>query len=257
MEFLREDVLFTLLLSYFRAISFFSLFPFFSSNYVPLNVRLYLSFAVSFITLSFFDIKTVNISTFGEFILFAINEFLFGFTAGLILRLFIEALAIAGEIIALHTGLGFLQLFLPGRAPMSLFGVFFYLYGILLFLSVGGAEVILIGLSESFKSLPVGSFNLFSLNPDVFLEFFYESFKLGVKVSLPVLLSSLILNLILAVVNRFIPQMNVFMVGLPLQVLVGLILLLLSLPVMTIVIVNHLRDFFEILEIFIKQLEPY
>ncbi|GAB6065669.1 flagellar biosynthetic protein FliR [Aquifex pyrophilus] len=257
MEFLREEFLLTLLLSYFRVVSFFSLFPFFSSNYVPLNVRLYLSFAVSFIALSFFDIKTVSVNTFEEFILKALNEFLFGFTAGLILRFFIEALAIAGEIIALHTGLGFLQLFLPGQAPMSLFGAFFYLYGILLFLSVGGAEIVLLALSESFKKVPIGSFNLFFLNPEVFLEFFYESFKLGVKVSLPVLLSALILNLILAVVNRFIPQMNVFMVGLPLQVLVGLIVLLLSLPVITLVIVNHLYDFLKVFELFIKQLGLY
>ena len=250
-----ENFLITLLLSYFRVSTFLFMFPFFGSNYIPLNVRLFLTFSIAFAIISFIEIKPMEVKTFTEFILYAINESLFGFITSLILRLILDALLIAGEIIALHTGLGFLQMFIPGQPQMSLFAGFFFLYGTLIFLAIGGAEVVILALAESFINLPIGSFNLFSLDPEVFLNFFYESFNLGVKVSLPVFLSALILNLILAVVNRFIPQMNVFMVGLPLQVLVGLTVLLFALPIITITISDHLLDYFEILTSFIKELK--
>ena len=247
-----EDFLITLLLSYFRVVSFLFTFPFYGSLFIPNTVKLYLSFSLSFVILSFVEITPVKVNTFMEFLIYALNEFLFGFTAGLILRLLFDALITAGELIALHTGLGFLQMFIPGMTQMSLFSGFFTLYGTLIFLSLGGGELIILGLSESFKRLPVGSFNVFLLNPEVFLNFFYESFKLGVKIAMPLILTALILNLVLAVVNRFIPQMNVFMVGLPLQVAVGLIILLLSLPLITVTVSNHFEEFLRIFGYFIQ-----
>ncbi|AAC07732.1 flagellar biosynthetic protein FliR [Aquifex aeolicus] len=247
-----EEFLITLLLSYFRIVSFLFTFPFYGSFLIPNTIRLYLAFALSFAVLSFINITPVKVNTFVEFLVYALNELLFGFSAGLILRLLFDALIIAGELIALHTGLGFLQMFIPGMTQMSLFSGFFTLYGTLIFLSLGGGEFIILGLAESFKRLPVGSFNIFYLNPEVFLNFFYESFRLGVKIAMPLILTALILNLVLAVVNRFIPQMNVFMVGLPLQVSIGLIILLLSLPLITITMSNHFQDFFKVFEYFIQ-----
>jgi len=247
-----EGFLITLLLSYFRVVSFLFMFPFYSSTFIPNIIRLYLAFALSFTVLSYVDIKPVEVNTLPEFLVLALNEALFGFTAGLILRLLFDALITAGELISLHTGLGFLQMFIPGMTQMSVFSGFFTLYGTVIFLSLGGAEVIILGLAESFKRIPIGSFNVFFLNPDAFLNFFYESFRLGVKLAMPLILTALILNMVLAVVNRFIPQMNVFMVGLPLQVSVGLIILLLSLPLITVTMSNHFQDFFKIFEYFIK-----
>ncbi len=50
-------------------------------------------------------------------------------------------------------------------------------------------------------------------------------------------------NVILAVVNRFIPQINVFMVGLPLQLMIGLVVLMLALPVIGLVLINYMREY--------------
>ncbi|HID66497.1 MAG TPA: flagellar biosynthesis protein FliR, partial [Aquificaceae bacterium] len=144
-----ENFLITLLLSYFRVTTFLFMFPFFGSNYIPLNVRLFLTFSIAFAIISFIEIKPIEVKTFTEFILHAISESLFGFTAGFILRLILDALLIAGEIIALHTGLGFLQMFIPGQPQMSLLAGFFFLYGTLIFLAMGGAEVIILSLGES------------------------------------------------------------------------------------------------------------
>jgi len=240
----NESFLLTLLLLYFRVVLLFFMVPFFGSPFIPVRIKLLLALSFSFVVLlNNPQVEPITISTFEEFILKAISELTFGFLASLILRLVFEALVVAGEIIAVHSGLGFLQIFLPGQQQMSLLAGFFSIYGTVLFLSVGGAEIVLIALSDSLKNFPPGSFNIFSLNPELYLQFFYESFSLGVKLSMPVLITALLLNVVLAVVNRFIPQMNVFMVGLPLQVIVGLIVLILSLPVITLSISEHLREF--------------
>lgn len=240
----NESFLLTLLLLYFRVVLLFFTVPFFGSPFIPIRIRLLLALSFSFaVLLNNPQVEPIAINTFEEFILKAISELTFGFLASLILRLAFEALVIAGELVAVHSGLGFLQMFLPGQQQISLLAGFFSIYGTVLFLSVGGAEIVLIALSDSLRNLPPGSFNIFSLNPEMYLQFFYESFSLGVKLSMPVLITALLLNVVLAVVNRFIPQMNVFMVGLPLQVVVGLIVLILSLPVITLSISEHFREF--------------
>lgn len=240
----NESFLLTLLLLYFRVVLLFFTFPFFGSPFIPVRIRLLLALSFSFVVLlNNLQVEPITINTFEEFILKAVSELSFGFLASLILRLVFETLVIAGELVAVHSGLGFLQIFLPGQQQMSLMAGFFSIYGTVLFLSVGGAEIVLIALSDSLKKFPPGSFNIFSLNPELYLQFFYESFSLGVKLSMPVLITALLLNVVLAVVNRFIPQMNVFMVGLPLQVVVGLIVLILSLPVITLSISEHFREF--------------
>ena len=100
-----------------------------------------------------------------------------------------------------------------------------------------------VGLAQSFNSVPIGSFDIYSMNGKAFLSLFYKSFSLGVKLALPVLIAAMLTNIILAVINRFIPQINVFMVGLPLQVMVGLTVLLLSLPVIGLVLISYMREY--------------
>ncbi len=240
----NENFLLTLLLLYFRVVLLFFMLPFFGSPFIPLRIRLFLAFSFAFVVLlNNPSVEPITFNSFEEFFLKALSELSLGFLASLILKLIFEALTIAGEIVAVHSGLGFLHIFLPGRQQTSLIGGFLAIYGTVLFLSIGGGEVLLIALSESVKHIPPGSFSVFSLNPDVYLRLFYESFSIGVKLSLPVLITALLLNVVLAVVNRFIPQMNVFMVGLPLQVAIGLTVFLLSLPAISLSLADHFREF--------------
>lgn len=63
------------------------------------------------------------------------------------------------------------------------------------------------------------------------------------KVALPVMVVMLLFNLILALVNRFIPQINVFIVGLPIQIFIGLWVLILSMPVILWAFSSHTREY--------------
>ncbi len=237
------DAILTLLLVYLRILSFLFMVPIFGKEFLPANIKLYLAMALSLSVFLFGDVKIVKFENTSLYLLAMVNEIIFGFVAGLIVRFIFDAIYIGGEIIATSMGLGFLMMFLPQQPQVTVLAGFSLVMATALFLSLGGAEIILIALADSFSNIGPGAFNIFSLNPDVFLTLFYESFTLGVKLSLPVLVALLLTNIILAVINRFIPQVNVFMVGLPIQLMVGFFILVLSLPVIGIVMASHMKEY--------------
>ncbi len=237
------NALLTMLLLFFRVVTFVFMVPTFGTLFLPNFVRIYLAFAIAASIFYFTNIEPVEINSALTFMKFMAQEVIFGFLAGFFLRLLFDSIFIAGEIIAVNTGLGFLMMFLPQQPQTTVLAGFSTLLATSLFLTLGGAEAIYVGLVKSFESVPLGSFDIYSLNGKVFLSLFYKSFSTGVKIALPVLIAALITNIILAIVNRFIPQINVFIVGLPLQVIVGLIVLMLSLPVIGLVMVSYMREY--------------
>ncbi len=237
------ESLITVFLIFLRVFFFLFMIPFFGTFFLPTVVRIYFSFAIAFSFLLMETVEPVRVDSSFQLVEIALKEALFGFTAGFILRLIFDAITVAGEIIAVHAGLGFLMMFLPQQPQTTVLAGFSVLLGSALFLSLGGAETVYIGILKSLETVPPGYFDLYSLSGEKIISFFYSSFALGVKVALPVLIASLLTNIILAVVNRFIPQINVFMVGLPLQIMVGLIVFALSLPVIGIVLTSHMREY--------------
>ena len=238
---LTESALLTLFLIYVRVFSFLFLVPFFGKDSIPNIVKVYLVSAISLSIFYYLEMEPVQIKTTLEFFILVLKEFMLGFLAGLILRFLLDAIMYAGEYIGVNMGLGLATVFLPQQPQINIMSVFFMLLGSLFFISVGGPEIIYMALIKSFGSVPLGGFDLYSLNPDVYLSIFYESFSLAFRIALPVILALTLLNVVLAITNRFIPQINVFIVGLPLQVLVGFIVLIISLPLLTILLSSYVK----------------
>lgn len=236
------NALLTLFLVYMRVASFLVMVPVFGREFLPPTFKAYLATAISFALFLYADVKPAEFPTVAHFFLAMLKEFLLGFTAGFILRLMFDAMQMAGELISLNMGLALATVFNPQQPQTTVVAFIFGLLANLLFLSVGGAEITLLALSRSFERVPPGSFSLYTLNPEMFLSFFYESFLLAFKVALPMLVIMLVFNLVLALVNRFIPQINVFMVGLPVQVFLGFLVIMLSAPVVMSVFSSHLRE---------------
>lgn len=237
------NTLLTLFLVYVRIVSFLILVPVFGREFMPNTFKLFLSTAIGFAVFTYSDIKPLEVSNTFDLFLLVLSEFLFGFTAGLMLRLLFDTMQMAGEFISLNMGLGLATVFNPQQPQTTVMAFFFSLFATLLFLSLGGAEITLLSLGKSFERFPPGTFNLYEINPELFLKFFYESFLLAFKVAFPIIVVMLIFNLVLALINRFIPQINVFIVGLPIQVFLGLIVLFISLPLMFWIFTSHVRDY--------------
>ncbi|MCC6932440.1 MAG: flagellar biosynthetic protein FliR [Deltaproteobacteria bacterium] len=150
-------------------------------------------------------------------------EFLLGFALGLIPAIVISGVSVAGQIITGAIGLGQANMIDPSLgisvAVLSRIQV-----GIatLLFLLIDGHHTVLRATSGIIGNLPIGRF---VANNDIFMllaQRFSDSFELAVMVSAPVLVTLLITNFVLGLITRFVPQVNIFIISLPLTIIVGL-----------------------------------
>ena len=155
------------------------------------------------------------------------RELAIGVAIGLCLRLVFEAGALAGELIALGTGLSFAQMTDPLRGGTSgVVGQWFYLlFGLLFFTSNGHLAMIAL-LVDSYRALPIGS-----ALPDpaafvaVLPQLMLQVFRGGLALALPLVVAMLAINLVFGALARAAPALNPIQLGLPVALLLGLLLL--------------------------------
>jgi flagellar biosynthetic protein FliR len=227
MVLITPDQAITVALIFSRIIAFFMAFPLISSPIIPHNVKVLLVVSFAYFTMLNFNIK-LEIKEYDLliFLTLILKEVFIGFSLGIIVNIFIGAFSYAAEIISYLMGLTVLNMFNPAFGQTSvLSGYFLFLFYLLFFIS--GAYQIFIGaLFKSFEVIPLSSFNI---NNGVF-EFIIKKssdiFLLSFQMAFPFILVLLVFNIVLALINRLIPQINVFMVGLPVQIFIGFVILI-------------------------------
>ncbi|RMA97477.1 flagellar biosynthetic protein FliR [Hydrogenothermus marinus] len=210
-----------------RLIGFFISFPIFNSQVVPLNVRIMLIISLSFFIFHFSNVNIPNVSDINLVFLFmlVLKELLIGILLGVITHIFIAIFSYAAELIGYFMGLTIANIFDPTFGQVSILDRFYIFLFYLLFLITGAYQYLIVGLVKSFEVVP-----LFELKIDsgIFEYILLKSsliFLLALKMAFPFVIVLLMLNVALALVNRLIPQVNVFIVGLPMQIFVGLLAL--------------------------------
>ena len=242
----------TFLFVFLRLSAFFLAFPFLSTTFVPVRVKVALLLAFSFFFSSSLNLHLVPPKSLLDFSFIALKEVILGFLLALMAYIFYGIVSYAGELISYMMGLTVANLFDPTFGLVSLTGRLFIFTFYLVFFATGGAEYFVGVLYKSFLLLPVGQI---SLNGSFFKFLVKESsliFSLGFKMAFPFIFVLFITNLALALVNRLIPQINVFIVGLPLQIFVGLFFLSIGFSVIVFFMVNLSQRFVEDLFILIK-----
>jgi flagellar biosynthetic protein FliR len=156
-----------------------------------------------------------------------------GLAIGLAVQIAFAAFEIAGDLIGLQMGLGFAGFIDPQNADQSpLIGGFLGLVATLVFLAINGHLMMLAGLAESFRAVPVGAPAPGAQDLHALALLGGEMFKVGLHLALPVLATMLIVNLALGVLARAAPQLNIFAVGFPATILIGLVALVLAMPLL-------------------------
>lgn len=161
------------------------------------------------------------------------QQVLIGLAMGLAMHIVFHAAEMAGEFIGLQMGLGFATLYdasVPGMIPVI--GQYLGIVISLAFLAVDGHVLALSALVESFQVLPLAPLSAAS-GLRALVEWSGNIFSYSLTLSLPLLAALLITNLALGVLTRAAPQLNIFAVGFPLTILVGILVLYLSLPYFT------------------------
>jgi flagellar biosynthetic protein FliR len=172
------------------------------------------------------------------------TEVLIGLAIGALLRLFVNALAVAGETISLQTTLSFAQTANPMQAqPGTSLTVFLTLFGTVLIFTSDLHHLFIGGLARSYALFPMGGALPVSDLADLSLRGFSQTFALGIQLAAPVIVFSLVFNVAVGFVGRVMPQFQIFFVSSPLSILLGLSIFALSLGTLSLVWLDRYRAF--------------
>ncbi|MEO5771564.1 MAG: flagellar biosynthetic protein FliR [Burkholderiaceae bacterium] len=222
-----------LLWPFIRVLALFSALPVLGQRSVPARVRVGLSLLIVVAAQpSLPPMPEVALDSALAFVLVAQNV-LVGITLGFAVRVVFAAVEFAGELVGLQMGLNYAGFFDPGSGgQVTATGRFFGTLVGLLFIVINGHLLVVAAVVQSFRAFPVApepfAF-LRALQPQVWGA---EVFALGLWIALPIVAMLLFVNLVLGVISRVAPQMNVFAIGFPMTLGVGLLGMLFTLPTM-------------------------
>ncbi|WP_258359711.1 flagellar biosynthetic protein FliR [Moorella sulfitireducens (nom. illeg.)] len=222
-----------------RAASFFVTAPFFGIRGVPVPVKAGLGVLVAVLIFPVLPAGQPAFTGAGAYALAVLNEALAGMALGYLAGLFLSAVQVAGQLLDIHMGLGMATLFDPqNAATTTVMGQFFTILGLLLFFQVDGHHTLLLALQESFRLLPLGGVHFDGNITWAVVKLFTGMFSLAVRMAVPVIVVILIADLALSLIARTVPQLNVFILGFPLKIGLGLLALIAVLPLLVTVFRN-------------------
>lgn len=218
------------LLVMIRTSGIFIFSPFFSAENIPTIMKIGLSFSIALLittTLPFVP----NLAN--EVLLIIIfKELMVGIVIGFISYAFFSAFYVMGQIVDMKIGFGMANVIDPqNKTQVPLTGNFYYILAFLLLLGFNGHHFIISALLDSYNFIPIGGFEYTMDTLNILVGTLSKSFEIGFKLSTPIIAVIFITDVVLGVMSKTIPQMNVFVVGMPLKVLVGLFIILISLPI--------------------------
>ena len=247
------------LLVFSRVGGIFVFAPFFGNRSIPVRVKILLSIIISFLLFLALGPEIppqsplfkgggrplgtgfsgeVNLMSLAIFILYEIG---LGVIIAFVANLIFIGVQMAGHIVDQQIGFSIANTIdLSFHAEVSLMASFQSLLALILFLSVDGHHLLLQGIRSSFELIPLGGARYEVPLLSYVAGLFNSIFVIALKVSSPVIMTIFLTNVSLGMLARVMPQMNIFMVGFPLQIAVGLLTLAASIQVFGYLLINEL-----------------
>lgn len=232
---LFSDYAYMFVIIFFRYLGLFIISPFFGSEILLTKVKISLTFVLAVISLPVVrEIYLIEVPDHSLLVLSEIvQELLIGFLMGFIVFMIFASMQLAGQFIDLRMGFRIANVFDPLSGESSpIMGQFKNIIFTFVFLIINGHHVLLRGLHYSFEIIPPGEIALSNRLWQLIFRNSADMFIIAFQVALPVVATIFVVDLILGFLARSVPQMNIFIVGLPLKILMGFILMLLSFRIM-------------------------
>lgn len=240
-ELVGQDVVWHIFVTFLRVGAMMALLPAFGEQSVPARVKLGLALAFTAIVAPAITPFAVPTGSLG-ILAVGLAETLTGLFFGLMLRLFVIALQVAGSVAAQSTSLS--QLFGgAGTDPLPAMGHVLVIGGLALATIMGLHVQIAKYMIHSFELVPIGQVIPSDVVSRAGIVEVSNAFALGFTLAAPFVIASLLYNVILGVINKAMPQLMVAFVGAPAITAGGLILLMLSAPFMLSIWVEAMGSF--------------
>ena len=200
--------------------------PMFGARFVPTRTRVVLAAAITALVVPL--LPPIGIAPFSAqgFVVVA-QQLLIGVALGFALQVVFDSLGLAGQLLANSMGLSFAFNVDPLRgSSTAALGQLYIILGTLTFLALGGHLALIEVLTQGFTSMPVGTEGLGREGLWMMVLWGGQLFAGAVSIALPGVTALLIVNLAFGVVSRAAPSLNLFAVGFPLSLVIGLLVVL-------------------------------
>lgn len=223
--------------------------PVFSSNFIPVRVRLMLALALTVVIAPVIPaVPLVDAMSPSGFLLIG-YQIIIGVAMGFIFHFVFAAFTVGGQIIAMQMGLGFSTMVDPvNGAQVPVLSMFYILLVTLFFFLLNGHLALIGVLADSFIGLPIAVDGLQREDFWSLASWATEMFIGAVLVALPAVTALLLVNMSLGVIGRAAPQLNIFAVGFSITIAAGFYVILVSLPVVLVQFQNISTDAFGVVK---------
>jgi len=218
---------------FLRTLALFTSAPVFSSKAVPVRARIALAFFVALAAQPSLEGQPmVSINDPGAFGA-VLQQVGVGLAIGFAIRVVFAAVELAGEVVGFQMGLGFASFFDPSMGGQSsAVARFFGQMATFMFVVMGGHVMVLMTVISSFTAFPVDQNFLDALKQMKIYDLGTDLFASGLWMALPMVGMLMFANLALGIVSRVAPQMNIYAIGFPITLTVGLVGMAATLPML-------------------------
>jgi len=160
-----------------------------------------------------------------------LSETLFGRALGRAMQLVFVGVQMGSHILGLQMGFGLGSVYDPiSGAQFGAFDQFYAVLVTLIFFSVNGHYMIIQSLAETLRAVPLGTFNPITLQSGAIAGLMTGLLVTAVRVAMPVVVALFLTDVGMGMVARTVPQANILVVGMPVKIGVGLLVLIAALP---------------------------
>ena len=186
-----------------------------------------------------------------------IKELFIGWLIGLVGYITLAAVNMAGKIMDMQVGFAVVSMMDPTTQQQTgLIGTFLYNLTIIYFVITNGHHVIISALAESFRIIPLDAMVWNTSLPELITDLTAGVFLNGMKIAMPVTFAILLTNVGMGILARTMPQMNIFVVGIPLQLTIGTSMLSMVLPFYILFLDVIFNEMYANISIALKSLAP-
>lgn len=239
-----------------RVAGLFLTSPLFASRNIPTTVKAAWALIITLLLIPIVPIDSSSIPLAGiQFGLASAREMFVGFIIGLGAFFLFVGIQLAGQIIDVQMGLGMVNVIDPiTSTQVSIIGQYYYLIATLVFLAVDGHHLLIRALTDSFQLIPLAGAQFTPALASKMSGMFSDCFFIAFRVGAPVIGTLFLTNLALGILARTVPQMNVFIVGMPLSIAVGFMMTAMSMTFFAYVLKGLYQGLYRDLAILVRSM---
>ncbi len=225
-----QDIWNIFLLVLVRITGMFFLSPIFGRRNIPNSFKAGFCFLFAIIVANSVPVPELQaFSSLAAYVILICKELLIGLILGFISYLLFSSIYIAGQLVDMRIGFGMVSVFDPlSNVQIPITADFYAVFATLIMLVTDSHHLLIQAIVDSYTILPIGEAQFNGALLKQVVDLFTKVFTIGFKIAAPVTVAILITDLALGIISKSMPQLNVFMLGMPVKVIMGLTIVLIT-----------------------------